>query len=178
MDHRLKNNPDFRRLKQGGLGFNGRTSYWLGRDHLLVIEVSNYTERYRRLFFRDLQAVTMQTTQALVWGNLGLAILTVFSILGLALALLNPGTEPAGWALLAFATGCGILALLGGVGLVLNWRRGPTCVVYFRTAVQTHRLRGLTRWRKAEELMAEIVPLIGSAQRTPEKAGHASSAGN
>jgi hypothetical protein len=42
--------------------------------------------------------------------------------------------------------------------------QGPTCIVRFRTAVQTHRIAPLERIRDFRNGMATIEPLIRSAQ--------------
>ena len=58
-------NKEYRRLTRGrtrpgfAVAFGGRCSLWLGRDHLLRIDSSGYTESYRRFFLRDIQAVMM-----------------------------------------------------------------------------------------------------------------------
>src|SRR5947208_2826726 len=40
----------------------GKCCLWLAPDHLLAVETSGYTENYRRFFFRDIQAFTIQRT--------------------------------------------------------------------------------------------------------------------
>src|SRR5882724_2221817 len=56
----LKKDPNFRRLKIGGAGLAGVSSLWLGPDHLLVVEIAGITEKYRRFYFRDIQAVIVE----------------------------------------------------------------------------------------------------------------------
>jgi hypothetical protein len=51
--------------------------------------------------------------------------------------------------------------------MLLNYRRGVTCSVHLRTAVQTQKLMGLSRWRAAEKFIAELQPTIFAAQASP-----------
>ena len=45
------------------VAFISRSSLWLGRDHLLCVDSSGYTETYKRFYFRDIQAVTIVATK-------------------------------------------------------------------------------------------------------------------
>jgi hypothetical protein len=63
----------------------------------------------------------------------------------------------------------GIVALAGlvlflSLPLLINLTRGPTCTVLVRTAVQTQKIPGLTRQKKAAKLMAWLTPAIAAAQ--------------
>jgi len=154
----LKNDPDFTRLKKlGGRTSMGSASYWLGRDHLMVVEVSNYNERYRRFYFRDLQAVIVQRNNFRMWGNIVAAALGSVSFIPMVVAF---GT-PEAWPIIAFFT---ILLLSSMIGIFFNTLRGPTCSTHLRTAVQTQKLMGITRQRRAELLLETIEPLIQQAQ--------------
>ncbi len=153
----LKSDPNFTRLKKlGGRGYLGRVSYWLGVDHLLVVEVTNYNERYRRFYFRDIQAVIVQRNRNCMWGNIVAGVIAILPALG-AVALLNDG-EYAGASLVG-----GILVLIG-VFIMANTLRGPMCSVHLRTAVQTQKLANIDRWQRAEFLIETLTPLIQSLQ--------------
>jgi uncharacterized integral membrane protein len=154
----LKKDPNFRRLKVGGWGWFGHTSYWLGSDHLLVVEVANFTERYRRFYFRDIQAVLVQVTRARLFIFLLLLVPLLLFLAVLVAAAVDISQRPMqwdDWAALAFwGTPCiGFL-----ICMLLNYRRGVTCSVHLRTAVQTQKLMGLSRWRAAEKFIAELQP--------------------
>ncbi len=159
----LKRDPNFTRLKKlGGRGYLGRVSYWLGVDHLLVVEVTNYNERYRRFYLRDLQAVIVQRNRNRMWGNIVAGVMAIVPALG-TLALLSDG-EYAGAALVG-----GILALFG-VFMLVNTLRGPMCSVHLRTAVQTQKLANINRWRRAEFLIETLTPLVQSLQASASEA--------
>ncbi|MBI3882211.1 MAG: hypothetical protein HY301_19390 [Verrucomicrobia bacterium] len=173
----LKKDANFRRLKVGGLGPLGSASYWLAKDHLLVVEVISYSERYRRFYFRDLQAVIVQQTGARKGWNIGFGVALLIALV-IALVLL-PGALRGG-----FPSGGDDYGVIGiwsaiflvlGLPLLVNTLRGPTCTVHLRTAVQTQKLRNLTRWRKAELLVTELGPLVQSAQAASAAASVASS---
>lgn len=131
------------------------TSLWLGKDHILCVERSGYTEDYRRFYFRDIQGLIVCKS------NLGMAFNFV---LGFLMALLTA----IGWfandpvALGIFGTIAGSLGLLLVVNLVL----GPTCDCHIKTAVQVERLSGLKRLRKARKVIRILKPLIEGMQGT------------
>jgi hypothetical protein len=129
-----------------------RTKLYLGTDHLLLIEQLILVERYKRFYYRDIQAVTAsQSSRWLVfaglWGFLTLLAALVFFVHH-PIALIT-GT---------FFTG------LFGFAFVHNLIQGPTCIVRLRTAVQTHRIAPLERRRDFRSGMETIEPLIRTAQ--------------
>src|SRR5438045_8577020 len=65
-----------------GIVSTGRSSLWLGKDHLLSIESTGYTENYKRLYFRDIQGICIRKTELGKIWNL------VFTVLGGLLGLL------------------------------------------------------------------------------------------
>jgi hypothetical protein len=139
-----------------------RSSLWLGRDHLLCIETSGYTETYKRFYFRDIQAITLRRTDRWIW------VATVLCAIGLFLA----------WPALAWGRTelvvdwiFGILAAMFGAFGAVHLALGPTCIAQLRTAVQTEQLPSLNRLRKARNILARLRPLIEQAQGrlTPEE---------
>lgn len=153
---RLKHDPSYRRLKLGGRGTFSSTSYWLGPDHLLVVEVSNYQERYRRFYFRDLQAVIVQKTSVrLIFNAVAGGIAALLLIIFLRL-LIGDAADSA----MVVAPGVPLVGLL--IGLVVNNLRGSTCTVHLRTAVQTQKLAGLSRRKHADRLLTELAPLTAA----------------
>jgi hypothetical protein len=56
---------------------------------------------------------------------------------------------------------------LFGTALLVNTLRGRSATVSVRTAVQSYRLPGLNRWRKATRFLAEVKPRIAAAQAAP-----------
>lgn len=160
----LRNNPDYRRLKVDGYGALGSASYWLGRDHLLVVATSNYVENYYRFLYADIQAVIIRRNPLrLIWGSV-FSVLMIGSLLG---AMAVKVDAPSGNLPTASLYGMGGLlglALMFAALQTLNLLRGPTCACHLRTAVQVMPLPHLTRWRKAERLVAELTPLALAVQ--------------
>jgi len=129
-----------------------RTKLYLGTDHLLLIEQLILVERYKRFYFRDIQVITAtQTSRWLVFG-------AIWSFLALLAALSFFVHNP-----VAVATGTLFTALFG-FAFVHNMIQGPTCIVRFQTAVQTHRIAPLERIRDFRKGMEIIEPLIQTAQ--------------
>jgi len=130
-----------------------RTSLWLGPDHLLFVESNGYTETYKRFYFRDIQAFTLQRTNTATYVNIFLAIVTLlFIVFGLV-------SEIPGVRILHFSV-AGIFGLL----LLLHAIPGASCKCNIKTAVQTEELSALARLRKARKVLDRVRPLITSAQ--------------
>jgi hypothetical protein len=129
-----------------------RTKLYLGTDHLLLIEQLILVERYKRFYYRDIQAITAtQSSRWLVFAGLW-GFLTLLA--ALPFFVHNPIALIAG----ALFTG------LFGFAFVHNLIQGPTCIVRLRTAVQTHRIAPLERIRDFRRGMDAIEPLIRTAQ--------------
>jgi hypothetical protein len=97
--------------------------------------------------------------------NFALGLLTLLTLVIVGSAVPTSGDWSGGAAFgIGIGTGLG-LAFLGG--MVVNTMRGRTCSVHVRTAVQTQRLKNLSRWRAADRLLEQLQPLILAAQSTP-----------
>ncbi|MGA9780158.1 MAG: hypothetical protein WBS33_18005 [Verrucomicrobiia bacterium] len=148
-----------------------RTSLWLGKDHLLCVDSSGYSETYKRFYFRDIQAISIQRTERRQWWTIILGFIAfIFFILTV---ISPPKTSPAQWSGGEIA---GALCLGGVTGLFLlllliNLSFGPTCLCHLRTAVQIEELPSLNRLRRARKARARLRPLIVAAQGelTPEE---------
>lgn len=130
-----------------------RSNLWLGGDHLLCVETEGYTEKYRRFYFRDIQAITLRrTNRALVLGVVTGVLTAVFALLMLVIDDL---------------AGKSVFGILGGVCAIpflVNLIYGPTCKCELRTAVQTENVPSMSRVRRARKLLNRIRPLIAEAQ--------------
>jgi len=149
--------PRYRPLKVGGKSWFGRASYWLGNDHLLLVNVEQFSENYRRFYHRDVLAVIIRRTRR--WElelALGAALFLLLAVPALAFGA-NPATSPAGWTF-------GVLALLVLLGVVIHGWRGPTCQVDIQTRVQRRSLPSVGRVKMANRLMAVLHPKILEAQ--------------
>src|SRR5438445_6412064 len=93
----------------------GSSSLWLGKDHLLCIDSTGYTETYKRFYFRDIQAFILQKTDN--WKFQALALGALVLIFALIAALQR---EPVGRYIFAGIAALFVVPLLIGVAL------GPT----------------------------------------------------
>jgi hypothetical protein len=134
-----------------------RISLWLGNDHLLLVESNGFTETYKRFYFRDIQAITVQeTTRRTVW-NAVLAVPIAICLIGILVSSL-PAANVA--AMITWS----IFAVILAVPFTVNNIRGTACACKLRTAVQTEDLGSVSRVRQAQKVLEKIRPLIAGAQ--------------
>ncbi len=146
----------YRRLPGRPFSPFGVSSFWHGPDHLLLVESAFFKERYRRFYYKDIQAVVMHRTSLhWVWTALWSGLALLFGII----VFMTPGTHYVSATLLAIS-----LAALA-VNLIL----GPCCRVFLQTAVQRQHLRTLKRVRAAAKTMDRIKSLVEAQQGTWEK---------
>jgi hypothetical protein len=147
----------YRRLP--GLRFNGasaRAVLRLGNDHLLQCDYrSGFVERYKRFYFRDIQAFIIRKTSQ--W----LVAITIWTLVGGLFLLI---ANSAHWNRYVTLTLEGICLLF----IARNLIRGPSCRTHIQTAVQTDLLPMLKRTRKTERVLRAVFPLINEAQSTTE----------
>lgn len=144
---------EYKKLPGKGKSLLGTSTLWVGNDHLLTAEASLATERYRRFYFKDIQAIVMRKT---AWGKtLNFLYGALLFICGIILLTLGMDSI---YFLFAFIVFFGIL-------LGINLLQGPTCEVYVKTAVQTERLRALTRLKKYRKAMERIKSCIAQVQK-------------
>lgn len=145
-------NP-YRKLPGTGHQIAGYTRLYRGTDHLLQVSTVTFSERYKRFYFRDIQAfVVIRTNEWIVLA--GLFLLLALLVIGLAVGV---GDAVGSVVLGSFAALLFILALVVAL-------RGPTCRCLVQTAVQTEKLPSLNRLRSTEKILAELAPLITAAQ--------------
>ena len=144
--------------------FATRSSLWLGKDHLLGVDSSGYTEQYKRFYFRDIQAFTIRRTKRRRLLNWLLAFPLAGFLTVLIAGLVDVGGRAiqtddywgfVGWGI-PFAI---VLALV-----IINSLRGPGCICQLHTAVQVELLPSLNRVRRAQRLLERLRPLIETAQ--------------
>lgn len=132
-------------------GTLSRASLFTGGDHLLLCDYrSGFTERYKRFYFSDIQAIIIRRTAH--WMA-GIAIWAFFGLCSLVIALSTH------WNLFLEVM-VGICALFALRHLI----RGPSCRTHIQTAVQTDVLPMLKRVRKTNRILGRLFPLIEQAQ--------------
>jgi hypothetical protein len=145
---------EYQRLTRArGRGITGFASLWLGRDHLLCINSTGYTEDYKRFYYRDIQAIIIRrTNHRQVWSQILAVLLALFVLFALTIG--NTAAAVFFWIIV------GILSLV----LVLNLAFGPTVRCYLKSAVQTEELAALNRLGRARKALVRLRPLIIAAQ--------------
>src|SRR6266513_1233719 len=142
----------YRRLPGRGVAAFQHVRLYQGADHLLQVSSTGYSESYRRFYFRDIQAITIQKTQL---GKILNGIFAFFTALfGFPAFDMRLGPAIAMWSV------AGFFAVL----LISNIALGATCACYIRTAVQTERLSAVTRIRTARRLLRRLRPVIEGVQ--------------
>lgn len=140
------------------VAFQSRASLWLGPDHLLCVDSSGYSETYKRFYFRDIQAVTMQESKRRTVWNVILAVPVVVCLAGLLTSLSSPPKNTA--AVIVWLI-CSVIFL---APFLINNIFGTTCVCHLRTAVQIEELPSLCRVRKTQRVLDKVRSLIIAAQ--------------
>lgn len=144
-----------------------RQALYLGPGHLLVMRRERYAESVKRFDLSDIQAITVQSTNA---GTV-LSVLIGFTLaaFGLVLAAVLASDSVDVRILAGLPLGATVLLLAGS--LVWNLMRGPTCETRLHTAVQVQPLTALTRLNSAKQCLSILVPQIEAAQGITIRAG-------
>ena len=140
----------------------GPCSLWFADDHMLVVEPTTrqlpYDENYRRIMFRDIQAITLQPTSKFAAVNIIAGIL-----LGLFLLVMMTSdvfsSDIDDYAVFAIMIGLPLLTLL-----TINLMKGPSCKVRLQTAVLLLEMEIFTRRRSAERVIQQILDRANRAQ--------------
>jgi hypothetical protein len=134
------------------------SNLWLGPDHLLCVHTNGYMEKYKRFYFRDIQAIVIRKTNARAIWNAVLVVPLIGCLTGLMVNLpSSPRDEGAILIWLMFS--CIVLLFV-----LINNVLGASCACHLRTAVQIERLPSLNRVRKARRVLDKIRPLIATVQ--------------
>lgn len=153
---------------KGGSLF-GRQKLYFGEDHLLVID-GTYVERYRRLYYKDIQALLRYRTWSSIVIQLFLAMIIFFGVIG----VFTGATAPNWWWL--------FLIVPISVILAYTFYAGRSCAVGVKTQVQLVRLTaigGVRKARKFEQQLSERIEAtqgaltseaLHAAQNTPQSA--------
>ena len=145
------------------------SSLFQGREHLLLVQNSGFSEEYKRFYFRDIQAFLLRPSPRLLGWSVVWALFCLGS-LWLAYEVYGWNYTPGSWSRLlspAFLLGAwsfwfGPVFFL--VCLAINLGLGPSCVCHVKTAIQTVEVP-ITRFRKARKVMERLQPLIEQAQQ-------------
>lgn len=132
---------------------------YLAPDHLLISTVSRYNERNRKVFFKDIQSVSMRSNSEQLFAVVANLLVTIWLVVTGVLLELN--TDLVNGILLAIA---GVLAAFPILKLITAATGGPTCTLRIATGVQAIELLSVTRIRTAERFLARLLPALQTAQ--------------
>jgi hypothetical protein len=154
----MANGRIYKRLPGFGISRLVAQRLWLGPDHLLVVLSQYLTERYKRFYFQDIQALTVTRSTKGVLMSVIFAIVAAFFALWAILGYTLIGWDPIPTAIV------GGIAIVWVLLLLVNVLLGPTCRCYLYTAVNCEELYAVGRWRTAQRMLHRLRPLIESAQ--------------
>lgn len=120
---------------------------YFGEDHLLVTS-GMFQERYRRMYYRDIEAFTMAASRKFL-----IVLLLFIASIGLFAWMAWAGRHSLDAVPLFLLVPVGILFAL----MILHIIRGPTVRCALRSGVQTLRLPALSRRRKAEAFQERLI---------------------
>ena len=160
----------YTKLPGPSTGWSGRTRLWLAEDHLLEVNSSLFTERYHRYFLHDIRSVIAQRTKTGLYWNIALACLISVALVIAAGFYWGGKKVPDHEGQIALWIVAGMfasLALLILIALIINTLFGPTCRFYIQTTAGSRLIAAPSRLRRADRLLANIVPHIESVQSVP-----------
>lgn len=145
----------YQRLTGRRRRISGYSQLWLAPDHLLMVESSRFSERYRRFALADIQAIAVtELPDRTLWQILALAAAVLWT---LALLLVDQRLDRYFFG----ATGAIAIAVV-----IADIVRGPRCRCYVYTAVSREVLAPVARMRTARAFLDRIRPAIESVQGT------------
>lgn len=157
----------YERLTRSRFGLNGTGSLWLGGDHLLLVNTTFALERYRRWYFREIQAVVLQRKSTrLVWNSV-LGVIAILLWAGAVACLIASGTATAQDDIILLSVAAAVAGLLGFALIAVaawNTSMGPACKVFIQTPHGLDRISTPNRVPAAEALIARLQPILLAAQ--------------
>ena len=149
---------EYRRIAGRGFGRKDFITWveaqlWMGKNHLLQIEKRGYTEKYKRFYYADIQAIIMRRTNSTLYK-------TVFLSLMIAFGVAWEFSITSGGAAIFWGSWIGFFALL----LLLNLLKGPGCTCHIQTAIQTEQLPSFNRIKKTRKALTQLREAIAANQ--------------
>ncbi len=159
----------YRKLPGRGPGLVGIARIWMGEDHLLAVDTTFAVERYRRYYYRDIEAIVVRKTRAGMGWNIafGAVALLMTAIIVVILVVSRGSNDGVGGAIFV-----GCLAAVALFFLLINTLRGPTCSVHVQTTSGLNALGCPIRMRPARKVLAKLQPVIEAAQGADSAVAH------
>ncbi len=150
--------PDFpyRKLPGSLRGFVRKASLWEGSDHFLSVTGTRFSEKYRRFYYRDIQAFVLDKSPRM--GSFGLWSLAAIAFLVFFLLALRYRSN------IVLSAGAALWLLVVVARIVITLRFSCRC--YIQTAVSRELLPSVLRLWKVEPVLGRLRPRIADAQGT------------
>jgi hypothetical protein len=158
-----------RKLPGSGLNWTGRGKLWQGQDHLLEVTTLFIMQHYRRFFFHETKAFSVQRTKVRLGWALGQGgVGAICALVAGSLWWIGERNPDEDWHVLlyVFAGMIGAAALFCLALLAVNLLLGPSCRCHILTPTGWHVLAAPARLGPALRVQAQIIPLIEAAQLT------------
>ena len=135
------------------VGTNSRL--YLGKDHLLRVNSNGWTEKYRRFYFTDIQAIVVNcTNERAIWASIHGMFFTLFAVLTVAIH------DNVARVVL------GAIAFFFCQRLLVHLLRGPMCAAQIQTRLGAELLPSIKRMAGARKILDLLQPRIDAAQGT------------
>ncbi len=157
----------YKKVTGRGMGSLGFARLWSGPDHLLEVTTYGVSERYRRFYWKEIEAVLVCRNSVQLISNLISGALLLLSVAGVLVGIhyFDLIEESALQGLIVFGIGlCGLLGSACLLVLFINTLFGPRCVCLIKTRLGMERLAAPRRLREALRLIEAITPFIEAAQ--------------
>ncbi len=147
---------DYKKFSGKKRNFIGIDRIWIGPDHLLIVESTGISERYKRFFFKDIQAIRLLKTKTTIAKIIYIA--TLFLVVGFlgAWAWNSSAQEVAVFPIIA----CLVLLYY----LIRLFIQGPSCECWIYSSVQKEKIKPVTKVKTGKKLLGLLVPKIEALQ--------------
>jgi hypothetical protein len=145
-------NMSYVRIPGKKKGFYRRCTLWMGDDHLLLVESSGYTEQYKRLHYKDIQAVIIQETTRKRDLNI---LFTAFAFLAATPSLIQLDVLDSLLSFLGIITSATFL-----LALLVNIHKGQTCLCRIQMPLANHEVPSLGRQKHVHALLDRLKPEV------------------
>ncbi len=156
----MKPPSEYKRLPGTGHAFMGfgRSSLWLGLDHILLIQRRGYVEEYKRFYFRDICTIVVQKTGIYLAINAAVGLMLSGFLFLHFLGVIQWNWDRTGHIALAIPSVSLLLILL------VNAVKGPTCQTKLGTAVHAVNIPSMNRLRSSLRIVATLRKKIEETQ--------------
>lgn len=156
----MKSQSEYKRLPGTGHAFFGfgRSSLWLGEDHVLLIIRRGYVEEYKRFYFRDICTIVIQKTGLYLALNAAVGLLLSAFLFLHFLGVIEWHWDRAEHIALGIPTASLLLILL------VNTVKGPTCLTKLGTAVHAVTIPSMNRVRASLRIVSTLQKKIEETQ--------------